>query len=112
MRAVARDALTIFETQNDLGGSVEPADQVGRDLIVSREHSAAKVGQLDHGAAGAHQNVVRLDVSMQHSAVAQVVQGDEHLGRVLGDCCNVEANAAAILLGELTQVDVLHREGV
>ena len=99
--------LTILQAQNDLWRSIEAADQVGSDLIVSREHGAAKVGQLDHGPAGADKDVVRLDIGMQHPAVAQVVEGDEHLGCVLGHCSNVEPNAATILLRQLTQVDVL-----
>lgn len=104
--------LTVFEAQDDLRGSVESANQVGRDLIVSREHGAAEISQLDHGAAGTHQDVVWLDVSMQHPTVAQMVEGDEHLSRVLGDGCNVQADAVAILLGQLTQVDVLQMQRI
>ena len=102
--------LTILEPQNDLRCSVEPANQVRRDLIVSREHSAAKVSQLNHRAACTDQDVVWLDVSMQHSTVAQMVEGDEHLSRVLRDSGNVQANATAILLGQLAQVDVLQMQ--
>lgn len=75
--------LTILQAQNDFRRSVEPANQVGGDLIVPGEHGTAKVSQLDHGPAGADQDVVRLDVGMHDSTVAQVVQGDQHLGRVL-----------------------------
>lgn len=103
---------TIFEAQNDFRRSVESADQVGRDLIVSREHGAAEVSQLDHGAACTHQDVVWLDVSMQHPTVAQMVEGDEHLRRVLGDGCNVQADATTVLLGQLTQVYVLQRQTI
>ncbi len=72
--------LTVLETKNDLRSSIESADQVGRDLIVPRKHGAAKVRQLDHCPAGTDQDVVWLDISMQHSTVTQVVQGDQHLG--------------------------------
>ena len=72
--------LTVLETKNDLRSSIESADQVGGDLIVPRKHGAAKVSQLDHSPAGTDQDVVRLDISVQDSTVAQVVQGDQHLG--------------------------------
>lgn len=56
---------------------------------------------------GSHQDVVGLDVSMQHAAIAQVVQGRQHLRRVSAHRRNVEADAAAVLLRQLPQVDVL-----
>ena len=46
---------------------------------------------------------------VQHAAGAQVVEGDQHLGRILGHRIDVEPNAAPILLGQLPQVDVLQR---
>ena len=56
---------------------------------------------------GSHQDVVGLDVSVQHAAIAQVVQGRQHLRRVSAHRRNVEADAAAVLLRQLPQVDVL-----
>ena len=71
--------LTILQAQNDFRCSVESADQIGSDLIVPRKHGTAKISQLHHSATCTDQDVVWLDVSMQHSTVAQVIQGDEHL---------------------------------
>jgi hypothetical protein len=56
---------------------------------------------------GSHQDVVGLDVSVQHAAVAQVVQGRQHLRRISAHRRNVEADAAAVLLRQLSEVDVL-----
>ncbi len=54
-----------------------------------------------------HQDVVGLDVGMQHAAVAQVVQCRKHLGRVRAHRHDVQPDAAPVLLRQLPQVYVL-----
>lgn len=62
-----------------------------------------------HGARGGDQDVVGLDVSVQDTTVAQVCQGHQHLGRICPHGLNVEPDAAPVLLRQLPQIDVLHR---
>ena len=102
-----RQMRTIFETQDDLRGSVETGDQVGRELVVPTQHGAAKVAQLHDVALLVHQYVVGLDVRMQHAAVLQVMQRHEHLLGVHTDPIQVQAHTRPVLLGQLPQVDVL-----
>lgn len=54
-----------------------------------------------------HQDVVGLDVGMQHATVAQVVQCRKHLGRVRAHRHDVQPDAAPVLLRQLPQVYVL-----
>lgn len=47
-------ALTISQPQDDFRGTIEAGDKVRRDVVLSREHGATKVSQLDDCATGAH----------------------------------------------------------
>lgn len=99
--------LTIFQSQDDLWGTIEATDKVGGELVVATQHGASKVTELDDVALLVHQDVVWLDVRMEHAAVLEVVQCHKHLLSVHADAIQVEAHASTILLGQLPQVDVL-----
>ena len=99
--------LTIFQPKDDLRGAIEATDKVGGELIVATQHGAAKVTKLDNIALLVHQDVVWLDVCMEHAAVLQMVQGHQHLLGVDAHPIQVEAHTSTILLGQLPQVDVL-----
>mmetsp|Transcript_8914 Transcript_8914/g.40495 ORF Transcript_8914/g.40495 Transcript_8914/m.40495 type:complete len:427 (+) Transcript_8914:67-1347(+) len=96
----------VRQTQDDLGGPVEPGLKVRGDLVVAVEHGAAKVANLDDVVGPVDQDVIRLDIRVDHAAVLEVTQGDEHLGGEGPDAVHVEAHVAAVLFDHLPQVHV------
>ena len=58
--------------QTHLGRSVKAADKVGRHIVFTRHHCTAKVTQLDLVVALVDEDVVGLDIRMQHPVVCMV----------------------------------------
>jgi len=55
-------------THAHLWWAIEAADQVGRDVVLPRKHGAAEIAQLDLVVALVDEDVVGLDVRVQHPA--------------------------------------------
>ena len=100
--------MRVRQTQDHLGRPVEPGLEVRGDLVIPVEHGAAKVAYLDDVVGLVDQNIVRLDVRVDHAAVLEVTQRDEHLGGKRPDAVHVQTDVAAVLLDNLPQVHV-HR---
>lgn len=90
-----------MESKDDFRCPVKAGDQVGCDFVVSHEHSTAKVAHLDHIVAPVDQDVVRLDVSMQHAALLHEMEGHQHLSCHGTHRIQSQSNPLPILFGQL-----------
>jgi len=107
----------------DFWSSIEPADQVGRDLILRGIGCGTKITQFEYGLLFIHlyrdnnkpeigwheggvsyQDVVRLNVGVHDVALLQEIQRKEELFGVHPDSSNVQTNVLAKTFDDVSEI--------
>mmetsp|Transcript_14369 Transcript_14369/g.43393 ORF Transcript_14369/g.43393 Transcript_14369/m.43393 type:complete len:302 (+) Transcript_14369:1525-2430(+) len=96
--------IVVGQAKNDLRGPVKARNQVRSDAVVARKHRRSEVTDLDGVVAGIDENVVGLDVCVQHAVVVHVVQRCQHLLAEQLHCGQADAHIARHLACQLPQI--------
>ena len=96
--------LTVRQPKNDFWCTVEPGDQIRGDLVGTSEHCASEIADLDDVVALVDQDIVGLDVCMEDAALLHEMESHKHLRSHGPHRIQPQADALAILLGQLPKI--------